>query len=177
MNSTAKRTAKGNTRNKLLTTAHELFVKRGIDRVSIRDISKESGVHLSLVNYYFQSKENLIQEIFAYAIKDIASQQRIILDAEMELEPKIKRYIDSYIDALIKEPLLVSFVISTLHRYADKALDLHSVGLLYNTDRFAQQVRQAVEMGTIKPIDPEHLYIDILSLIVFPFAIGGLVSF
>ena len=56
MNSTAKRTAKGNTRNKLLTTAHELFVKRGIDRVSIHDISKESGVHLSLVNYYFQSR-------------------------------------------------------------------------------------------------------------------------
>lgn len=175
MASTPKIT-KVTTRHKLLSTARDLFVKRGIDRVSIRDIAKEAGEHLSLINYYFHSKENLIQEVFANVILDIASQQRSILDSDMALEPKIKRYIDSYIDSLIREPLLVSFVLSTLHRFADQAMGLNSVGLFYNTDKFAMQVRQAVEMGTIRPIDPEHLYANILSLILFPFSIGGLVQ-
>ena len=159
-----------------MAAARELFMKYGVDRVSVRDIATHSGVNLSLMNYYFQSKENLLNQIFGDAIKNIAAQQRAILDSDQTLEKKIQEYINSYIDALIKEPLLVSFVLSILHRFADKASDLDSVGLLYSTDKFAQQIRQEAEMGMIRPFDPEHLYINMLSLILFPFSIKDLIQ-
>ena len=176
MDTTTKAKERNNSRKKLMAAARELFMKYGVDRVSVRDIATHSGVNLSLMNYYFQSKENLLNQIFGDAIKNIAAQQRAILDSDQTLEKKIQEYINSYIDALIKEPLLVSFVLSILHRFADKASDLDSVGLLYSTDKFAQQIRQEAEMGMIRPFDPEHLYINMLSLILFPFSIKDLIQ-
>lgn len=167
---------RNNSRKKLMAAARELFMKYGVDRVSVRDIATHSGVNLSLMNYYFQSKENLLNQIFGDAIKNIATQQRNILDSELPLDKKIQDYINCYIDGLIKEPILVSFVLSMLHRFADKSPDLDSVGLLYSTDKFAQQIRQEAEMGLIRPFDPEHLYINMLSLILFPFSIKNLIQ-
>lgn len=167
---------KRNTRGRILAAARELFMKYGVDRVSMRDIAAHAHINLSLTNYYFITKENLLMQILADGIRRVATNQRTILDSESPIEEKIREYIDCYIDALVKDPLLVSFVLSTLHRYAEKAVELESVGLLYSSDKFAQQVRQAADMGIIKPTDPEQLYVNMLSLILFPFSIKGLVQ-
>lgn len=164
------------TRAKLLETARELFIAKGVDRVGVREIAAKAGVNLSLMNYYFQSKENLLDQIFEASIKEIASKQREILNSNKSLEIKIKEYIFNYIDFLCKDPLLVSFVLSILHRSSDQAGELKSVGLLYNSDSFASQIKIEAEMGTINSIDPEQLYVSILSLILFPFSIRSLIK-
>ncbi|MEO5667508.1 MAG: TetR family transcriptional regulator [Bdellovibrionota bacterium] len=51
-------------REKLLSAATKLFSKKGFDRVSIRDIAKESGCNICLVSYYFGGKEKLYLNIF-----------------------------------------------------------------------------------------------------------------
>src|SRR5437588_736604 len=54
----------GDTRSRILDGAEELFGERGLDRVSIRDITRKAKVNLAAINYHFGSKEDLIAEIF-----------------------------------------------------------------------------------------------------------------
>ncbi len=52
------------TYNKLLIVAEKLFAEKGFHGVSVREITSKARVHLSAVNYYFGSKENLYLEVF-----------------------------------------------------------------------------------------------------------------
>jgi len=170
-------TLTGNTtRDKLIETAKELFLKKGVDRVGVREIASKAGINLSLMNYYFQSKEKLFEAIFEILIKDKAIVLRQILDSDKPIEEKLRDYVYKYIDTLVEDPLLVSFVLSIIHRNNEKIAKLKVIANLYNTDIFVSQIRREVEAGRIKPIDPEQFFINMISLILFPFSIKPLIS-
>lgn len=59
-----KKDADDTSRERLLHAAAKLFAVNGYDRVSIRDIAKESKCNLSMVSYYFGGKEKLYQQLF-----------------------------------------------------------------------------------------------------------------
>jgi AcrR family transcriptional regulator len=53
------------TRERILTSARDLFARNGIDKTSIRAIAADAGVDPALVHHYFGTK----QELFAAAIR------------------------------------------------------------------------------------------------------------
>jgi AcrR family transcriptional regulator len=52
------------TRLRLLDAAERLFLERGYDGVSVRDITEAAGVNVASVNYHFNGKKNLYREFF-----------------------------------------------------------------------------------------------------------------
>ncbi len=50
---------------KIINSAEVLFAERGFESVSLRDVTGHAGVNVASVNYYFRSKEGLINAIFA----------------------------------------------------------------------------------------------------------------
>jgi AcrR family transcriptional regulator len=52
------------TRDRILSSARELFARNGIDKTSIRSIASAAGVDAALVHHYFGTK----QQLFAAAI-------------------------------------------------------------------------------------------------------------
>jgi len=163
------------TREKILNTATELFLKKGVDRVGVREIAAKAEINLSLMNYYFKSKEKLLEIIFDNQINQRASTLRTILESDIPIEEKVRKYCSTYIDLLLENPLLVSFVLSILHRNPDKLKSMTSVIKLYNTEKFCKQIAIEAEAGKIRKIDPEQFFISMLSLIIFPFAIKELI--
>jgi len=168
--------ASGNTtRDKLIETAKELFLTKGVDRVGVREIATKAGINLSLMNYYFRSKEKLFETIFETVISSKAVTLRHILDSDLPVDEKIKRYVYKYVEILIDDPLHVSFVLSVVHRNYDNVNKMKGIANLYNTEKFIAQLKDENEKGNIKPVDPEQLFISMISLILFPLAIKPLI--
>lgn len=62
-----KRRAGGNTRDRIVTTALRLFATEGIDTVTLRRISAESGsANTAAVHYHFRNKAGLIDAILEF---------------------------------------------------------------------------------------------------------------
>ncbi len=55
------------TRERILKIACEVFAKRGFRKTTVRDICQQAGVNVASVNYYFNSKEKLYEEVCKYA--------------------------------------------------------------------------------------------------------------
>lgn len=165
------------TKMKLMETARELFSAKGVDRVGVREIAAKAGVNLSLMNYYFQSKENLLEQIFDFSIRENGHKLRQILSSNLPLEEKIRQYVYTYTDILIEDPLIVPFVLSTIHRKAEKSPYLKSIHTLYSTENFAKQLKAEADNGNIRPIDAEQFFVSMISLIIFPFAVEPLVKY
>lgn len=165
------------TKMKLMETARELFSAKGVDRVGVREIAAKAGVNLSLMNYYFESKENLLEQIFEFSVRENGHKLRQILSSGLPLDEKIRQYVYMYIDILIDDPLLVPFVLSTIHRKADKSPYLKSIHTLYSTESFSKQLKEEADKGHIRPIDTEQFFVSMISLIIFPFAVEPLVKY
>lgn len=164
------------TREKLIEAAKELFLAKGVDGASVRDIAAKAGIALSSMNYHFQSKEMLFEEIFGMLINTRANALKQILDSEMPIEEKIKEYVYGHIDLLVEDQLLVSFVLSVIYRNSDNIASMRSIEKLYNSEIFSEQLRKEIRRGEIQPVNPEQFYVSMISLIFFPFSIKPLIA-
>ncbi len=164
-----------NTEQKIFDAATELFLEKGVDRTSVREIAAKAGINLALMNYYFRSKENLFSAIFSKLVKTNSEELIRILNSDLELYEKIRQYVVVYIDMLSENPLLVSFVMAILHRSRERITEMKAISNLYGTDKFRLQVLEEGKRGNIRRTDPSQLFVDMMSLIAFPFAIKMLV--
>ncbi|MFP4065528.1 MAG: TetR/AcrR family transcriptional regulator [Bacteroidales bacterium] len=164
-----------NTEQKIFDAATELFLEKGVDRTSVREIASRAGINLALMNYYFRSKENLFYAIFTRLVQENSEELIRILDSDLSLNEKIRQYVGVYIDMLSDNPLLVSFVMAILHRSRERITEMKVISSLYATDQFTKQLLEEGKKGHIRRTDPTQFFVDMLSLIAFPFAIRALV--
>lgn len=57
-------------RTSILEAAEKLFSELGYEGASTRQIAKESGANMAMINYYFGSKEGVFMEIMTKRIED-----------------------------------------------------------------------------------------------------------
>lgn len=72
--------AKSDPRSHIVDVATRLFAARGIDVVSVREITSEAGVNVSAISYYFGSKEGLICEIYEMLLEPVQRRRIALLD-------------------------------------------------------------------------------------------------
>ncbi len=77
----SRREAGERTRAVIMDVAEQLFAQKGVDAVSLRSIMTTAGVSISLINYHFSTKENLIQQIFERRAVPMNQERMALLDA------------------------------------------------------------------------------------------------
>ena len=86
------------TDKKILFTAEKLFAQKGFDATSTIDIAKCANVNVSMISYYFGSKEKLFEEIFKVRMKEGQSFATEILEnPELNEWQKLIKIVENYI--------------------------------------------------------------------------------
>lgn len=153
----------------ILKAAKEIFQQKGMDGARMQEIADKAKINKALLHYYYRSKQLLFEAVFQNAFALLAPQLNTILNDESDLFQKIIKFTDSYISFVIKHPYLPNFVIQELNKNPDFVQNLRSKENFPTIDKFKLQVTEAIEKGIIKPIEAEQLFINIMSLNVFPF--------
>ncbi|MCK5344702.1 MAG: TetR/AcrR family transcriptional regulator, partial [Candidatus Heimdallarchaeota archaeon] len=84
----------------ILNTSIQLFSSQGYKETSIRKISKEAGVNVSMISYYFSGKDGILREI----VKDIADGFSSLLSqfdlndmsVTMDILKRLLRYVENH---------------------------------------------------------------------------------
>ena len=154
---------------KIKDAAKFLFLKKGFSATTTREIAKESNINLALLNYYFTSKRKLFEIIMLETIYDFFSKMvEVYNDEKTTLEEKLKLTSSKYIDMMIAEPLLPTFVVNELKNNPSSFLKILK-GKMIMKSKLVDQYKQGVKVGIYKKMEPIHFVTNILSLIVFPF--------
>ncbi len=69
------------TRERLLDVAEQLFARRGLDAVSVRDITQAAGASLGAITYHFGTMRKLIVAVFDRRMAPLTRQRLQALDA------------------------------------------------------------------------------------------------
>lgn len=68
------------TRQRLLDAAERLFLERGFQQTSTREITEAAGANLAAVNYYFRSKQDLMVAVAERVVAPVLHAQASRLD-------------------------------------------------------------------------------------------------
>lgn len=165
-----------NTESQILEAAKKVFQRKGMDGSRMQEIADEAGINKAMLHYYYRSKQLLFEAVFSNAFQLLAPQLHIILNDDSSIENKIRSFTLDYISFVSKHPYLPNFIIQELNKNPDFLLKIKSNIGFPSVDKFKKQVNLEIEKGIIKPIKGEQLFINILSLSIFPFLASPLLK-
>ena len=164
------------TEERILESAKKVFYNKGIDGARMQEIADEANINKAMLHYYFRSKESLFDAVFEEAALIIFPQVIEILNMEKPLFEKINYFTDKYITLLSQNPIIPVFVIREMNNNPDKFLKAFSERIKIKPEIFLNQIRAAVRSEEILPVDPMQLFINLISLCIFPFLARPLIS-
>jgi TetR/AcrR family transcriptional regulator, cholesterol catabolism regulator len=83
---------------KILVHATEVFYEKGYEGASMRDLARTSGMSLSGLYYYFESKEKLLYLIQKHTFRTIVERLRECLDEVSDPEQRIRVFILNHLE-------------------------------------------------------------------------------
>lgn len=158
-----------NTETEILIAAKEIFQQKGMAGARMQEIADKAKINKALLHYYYRSKQLLFEAVFKSAFSLLAPQLNKVLNDDSDLFEKIRKFTENYVSFVIKHPYLPNFVIQELNKNPEFVQKLRSEKKFPSIEKFKLQVSDAINQGIIKPIEAEQLFINIISLNIFPF--------
>ena len=157
----------------IFDAAQEVFVQKGFNGARMEEIAKEAGINKSLLHYYYRTKEKLFSAIFSRVFSTFMPKALDFIESDAPLFSKIEFFVNTYIDLLLKNPYIPNFIIGEINRNPDNIAELlgNLTGITKNDafGKFAAMIKKEVEKGTIRPIEPEQLIVNMIAMCIFPF--------
>jgi len=157
------------TETTILDAARKVFVQHGFDGTTMQMIADESGINKALLHYYYRSKDRLFEAVFIEAFSKMIPNLMKIFTTDSDFFEKVRGFVDVYISTLLQYPQIPLFILHELRRNPDRIVELiKSTGV--KPEQFMNLIKQEIQKGTIVPIDPLQLMVNLLALCIFPFA-------
>ncbi len=157
---------------RILEAARQLFTQQGYANTNMREIAERANVNKGLIHYYRWNKRKLFMEVFQETFADFSQQASALFAAESALPVKIEGFVESYTTFLLENPHVPGFVINELNINPESFIQQLMGNLTPpNPMPFLAQFREELEAGKIRPVDPLHFFLHLLSMCVFPFLV------
>ena len=159
------------TEKKILEIARKHFVQKGFAATRTQEIADEAGINKAMLHYYFRTKEKLYHEIIIQILDLMIPQFTSALTQEGSFWEKMEAFIDTYISILIERPEIPFFIMSELSQKQERFVtELKKRATFFPVAQaFILEMLAEMEAGKIKQMPPLHLFLNVLSMTVFPF--------
>ncbi len=97
------------TKQKILNSAAELFAKEGFYKVSVREICSSAGVTKPVLYYYFENKENLLEELVNETYLRFDELRLKHIPMQLVIEELVDGIVEVYIEFVKHYPHFVRF--------------------------------------------------------------------
>jgi AcrR family transcriptional regulator len=155
--------AQTSTRERILDIALELFIERGYDKTSLRDIAERLGTTKAALYYHFARKEDILLELhlWLHALSHDALCELASLDSWQARADAWPRLLDEFITKVAHQPELIllhtrnpsalaQLEHNELHQAENETIEAQLRGLLSDPEAPAdQRVRMACSLGAV----------------------------
>jgi AcrR family transcriptional regulator len=164
------------TEQKIIDAARKVFVKKGMAGARMQEIADEAGINKALLHYYFRSKEKLFDRIFLEAFKTVSFGVGSTFSGEGTVLEKLKKFIDLYMDVLMNNQYLPVFVLGELNHNPERLQKIIEQNITSIMESFFAEIVKEINNGTIKPMHPVHIILNIMGMLILPFIARPLVA-
>jgi AcrR family transcriptional regulator len=146
-------------------TAKHIFFAEGRLHANTQDIADAAGVSRTLLNYYFRTKDVLIEQVFKEAMLALTTRLDAVMASELPFKKKIENFIDLFLTEANTYPYQETFLITEINSNACKYTDEIKP---HHISMFLEQINTEMEAGNIAPMNPVHFVLNLFSLMSYP---------
>ncbi len=161
------------TEQRIFDAALHVFAGKGQDGARMQEIADHAEINRALLHYYFRSKSQLYEAVFAHGFKQFISGLTLTLESEVGFADSLRAFVHGYIDYIHSHQDMARLMLNeclcggpVLAAYLTEALEERGrfPGMMME-----DRIREAVASGEIRPVHPEHTMLTIVSACLFPF--------
>lgn len=156
---------------RILEAALEVFGRKGRDGATMREIADRAGLQRPLVHYYFRTKDGLYEAVVRRVFDAFMASLGDALEQAPSFAETLRAFIATYVDHMSAHRPVVGLLVN-------ENLDGGSTFGKLLRDALAapeptpprimiERIQRAVEEGEIRPVDPRHTVLSIVSLCLF----------
>jgi len=156
----------------IFDAALRVFAREGRRGARMQEIADAAGINKAMLHYYFCDKETLYEEVFAFTMRRFMASFGSSLKEAPTFEQTLRAFIDGYVEfvrsnedamrLMVNENLRGGSLLGRHLREATKAGDAPPTILV-------ETIASAAEAGEIRPVDPDHTVISVISTCLFFF--------
>jgi AcrR family transcriptional regulator len=153
-------------RARILEAATKLFAELGYEGASTRQIAKEAGANMAMINYYFGSKEGVFMELMNDRIQSYKAELVSISNDNITVMEKLLRVVESYAQRILNNHsfhrmMQRELLLSQRPEMFDKIKNAKAENLMV----FENIIVQGIEDGSFRPVDVRMLIATVMGTI------------
>lgn len=159
-------------RRRILDSAEKLFDERGINRVTMAEITSASGVRGSTMYQYFSNKDDIVWAIFETILADAVTRVTIATQSATTAFEKITALLETMAADLADDPAQIRFLAQFDAMYArewpaERLLDIYAQRIPDRLASLGGLIRDGIADGSLRAdLDPEISMQAVLNTVI-----------
>lgn len=146
--------------------AKKLFFVQGKLHATTQEIADAAGVNRSLLNYYFRSRDELFQQVYIEARREVHETLNGLFSLELPFKEKVAHFVDVFSDKIRSAPYAEIFMVSEINNPC-KPIPVVDTGKR-PIHFFLEEVEAEMEKGEIRRMEPLSFVMNMFALISHP---------
>lgn len=159
---------------RIIAAATKNFVTKGLAGARVRQIATEANINTAMIYYYYGSKKNLFSLVFDSALEKFLPPVTYLERSDLDIFSKIEIFCDELIDIQIANPYLSAFILNEVEKNPKQVKKEIWHQQNEKIQLFTREVQRNINNRAIRKVEPVQLFMNIVSLCVFPFVVGHL---
>ena len=152
-------------RTRLIDAAERLFAERGVDAVSIRQITREAGANVAAVHYHFGSKPALLRAVLDRTIEPLTARRGELLSGQLEasggeplsIEAILETFLRPDLEAIHalhdRAPIVARFLGQTYGSPSPDVQQIMAEQFAADRERYLSEIRRALPYLSLDEIE------------------------
>ena len=138
----------------ILEAARQVFLERGYDAVTIRDVIRCTELATGTFYNYFRTKEDVLRALIEAHVQDLTAELRRVRGAARSLDEFIHGAYLAAFTRIAQDPVLYNLMM----RNESAVRALYADGVMgVSTRALRDDIEDAIRRGIMPPLDPNYL--------------------
>jgi TetR/AcrR family transcriptional regulator len=164
----------------ILKAAIKEFAEHGIAGARTDAIAQAAHVNKALLYYYFKDKEAIYQAVLDEVFSGLREAVLPVLESNLPPREKLLGYLGAYFDYIAANPRFPRVVQGEWIRSgSERTVQMQRIAKEYFRpiyQKLGELLRQGIESGDFRPIDPTHFVPSMVAVIVFYFSAAPVIK-
>lgn len=160
-------------RTAILRAAVQEISREGLAGARIDSIARSAGVNKALLYYYFKDKDALYEAVLDHVFGGLTAAVLEVLSRPLPPRERLLTYVQTHFDYIARHPLYPRIVQEEMMRAGrGGTAQLERIVRQYFRplfDKLAGLLKQGLDTGEFRAVDPLHFIPSVISIIIFYF--------
>jgi AcrR family transcriptional regulator len=145
---------------RLLSHATKLFAKKGFDRTSVQEIVEAAGVTKGAMYHYFDSKDDLLYEIYARVLREQTDQLEKVAVTEAPLRERLTAAASDVVVSTIANLDDNTIFMQSMHQLSEEKRKAVRAERRKYHERFRSLIEEGQASGEFRADKPADVVVD-----------------